>query len=338
MNRIGVIGAGAWGTALAAVAARAKREVVIWAHEPEVTEAINRRHENTLFLPGVELEPAIRATSELADAADVDAVFLVSPAQHIRSVTTRLRSCLSPGIAAVICAKGIEQGTQKLMTEVLAETLPATPLAVLSGPTFAAEVAHGQPTAVTLACADGELGAALIAALGQATFRPYLALDVAGAEIGGAVKNVLAIACGVVSGRDFGENARAALVTRGFAEILRLGRAKGAHIETLMGLCGLGDLILTCNSEQSRNMSLGAALGRGESLDDILGARHTVAEGVYTASAVTGLAERLGIEMPICAGVDQILNHGAQIDQVIEALLSRPFNVEPTGDPLPGPS
>ncbi|MFQ5533467.1 MAG: NAD(P)H-dependent glycerol-3-phosphate dehydrogenase [Sphingomonadales bacterium] len=335
MKKIAVAGAGAWGTALATVAARAGHDVVIWAREGDVVEAINARHENPVFLAGIDLDSRIRATGDLVDISDADAVLLVAPAQHLRTVTEQLRDHLAAGAPAVICSKGIEQKSLMLMTEVVAETLPDAPIAVLSGPTFAAEVARGLPTAVTLACADARIGAALIEALGQPTFRPYLAPDLVGAEIGGAIKNVLAIACGIISGRNLGENARAALVSRGLAEMLRLGRAKGASSETLMGLCGLGDLILTCSSEQSRNMSLGAALGRGQRLDDILGARHTVAEGVFSASAVAELAEKTGIEMPICQGVNRILNHGAGIDAVIEELLSRPFNVEPTGAPLP---
>ncbi len=334
MNRIGIVGAGAWGTALATVAARAGRTVVIWAREPEVAEDINTRHRNALFLPGVNLDPAITATADLAALADMEAVLLVAPAQFLRGVAQALRRHLKAGVPVVICAKGIEKASLKLMTEVVEETLPEAHLAVLSGPTFAAEVARGLPTAITLACADAGLGARLVEALGQPSFRPYLSADLIGAEIGGAVKNVLAIACGIAHGRKLGENARAALITRGMAEILRLGRAKGARIETLMGLCGLGDLILTCSSEQSRNMSLGVALGRGETLADILAARHTVAEGVATAEAVSALAESLAIEMPICEAVNRILHHGADVDAVIHQLTTRPFTVEATGEPL----
>ncbi len=229
---------------------------------------------------------------------------------------------------AVICAKGIERQTGALMSEVAAEALPGGPLAVLSGPTFAAEVARGLPTAVTLACADGDLGALLMAALGSRRFRPYLSDDLVGAQIGGAVKNVIAIACGIVTGRGLGDNARAALITRGLAEMVRLAMAKGAQPETMMGLSGLGDLTLTCNSQQSRNMSLGVALGRGEALADILAARRSIAEGVSTAPSVVALAGRLGVEMPICEAVDRVLHHNADIDATIEALLARPFKAE----------
>ena len=331
MKKIGIIGAGAWGTALAMVARRAGRAVVVWAHEAEVAAAINEGHENTLFLPGVALDPAIVATTELTGAADADAVLLAAPAQHTRNLCTALAPTWTPGVPVVICAKGIEENTSALMSEVVAETLPAAPVAVLSGPTFAAEVARDQPCAVTLACADGDLAEALAAALGAPRFRIYHSPDVVGALIGGAVKNVLAIASGIVEGRALGDNTRAALITRGLAEIVRLGLAKGARAETFRGLSGLGDLSLTCNAMQSRNFSLGVALGRGESLDGILAARASVAEGVFSAAAVTALARRLAVEMPISAAMDAVLNHAADIDATIAGLLARP-----PGDETPG--
>lgn len=328
METIGIVGAGAWGTALASVAARAGRNTLIWAREEEVAEAINNGHENTVFLPGVALDDEIRATTTLSDMAGVDAVLLAAPAQHLRGVASALRDCLAPATPVVVCAKGVERETKALMTEVLAEVLPDCTVAVLSGPTFAREVALGLPTAVTLACADPDLGNRLVQALGQPMFRPYYSDDLTGAQIGGAVKNVLAIACGIIKGRELGENARAALTTRGIAEIVRLGSAKGARVETLMGLSGMGDLMLTCNSEQSRNMSLGAALGRGEKLKAVLGRRNTVAEGVFSAAGVTEMAASLDIDMPICAAVNRILNHGLSIDDAIGELLSRSFKVE----------
>lgn len=327
MERIGIIGGGAWGTALAQTLRRAGRTVTLWAHEPEVVGAINDEHHNPLFLPGVPLDPEIRATGSLAVAAAVDVLLLVAPAQHLRGLAAGLAPYLAPTVPAVLCTKGIEHGGA-LMSEVAAAVLPATPQAVLSGPTFAAEVARGQPTAVTLACAEAALGQRLVAALGSAAFRPYLSDDPVGAEIGGAVKNVLAIACGVVMGRGMGDNARAAIITRGLAEMVRLALAKGGRAETLMGLSGLGDLTLTCTSQQSRNHSLGVALGQGETLAAILAGRRSIAEGVTSAAAVTGLAQRLGIEMPICAAVDAILNRGASIDRVIAGLLARPFKSE----------
>ncbi|GAA0571926.1 NAD(P)H-dependent glycerol-3-phosphate dehydrogenase [Caenispirillum bisanense] len=329
MQRIGVIGGGAWGTALAQTLRRAGRDVVVWAREPQVVDAINRRHENPDYLPGVALDPRIHATTEAIDALAADAVLMVTPAQHLRSVCALLAPRWPTGVPAVICAKGIEQASGLLMHEAVEEALPAdVPVAVLSGPTFAAEVVRGLPTAVTLACDDEWLGRALVEAIGTATFRPYWSGDRVGAEIGGAVKNVMAIASGIVEGRRLGDNARAALLTRGLAEISRLAVAKGGRPETLMGLSGLGDLMLTASSLQSRNYSLGFALGEGKALADILAGRKAVTEGVHTASAVVALAARLGVDMPICAAVDAVLNRGADLDATIQALLARPFKAE----------
>lgn len=328
MQRIGIIGAGAWGTALAATIARAGRDVILWAREPEVCAGINEARTNRTFLADVILPYTITATTELAVACKVDAVLVVVPAQFVRSLTDAMATCLKPGVPVVICAKGIERGSLLLMSEVIAGTLPTHPLAALSGPTFAGEVARGLPAAVTLASEDSGIAAALIKAITTPVFRAYRSDDLVGAEMGGAIKNVLAIACGIAEGRGLGDNARAALITRGLAEIVRLGRAKGARAETLMGLCGLGDLTLTCNAMQSRNFSLGHALGSGHRLDDILGNRTGVTEGVFSAEAVVALAAKLGAEVPICVAVDRILNHGASIDTAIETLLSRPTGVE----------
>lgn len=329
MNRIGVIGAGAWGTALAVTALRAGREVGLWAREPEVARAITERHENPDYLPGVPLDPRLSASAEPTVALRADAVFLVVPAQFLRTTCAMLAPHWPRGVPAVICAKGIERESGALMSEIAAQTLPkGTPIAVLSGPTFAAEVARGQPTAVTLASEDPVLGERLVAAIGTRTFRPYRSPDVVGAEIGGAVKNVLAVACGVVDGRGLGDNARAALITRGLTEITRLGVAKGGLPETFMGLSGMGDLILTATSMQSRNFSLGYALGQGESLAAVLAGRKAVTEGVFTAAAVVALAAKLDVDMPLCAAVDQLLNHGADLDTVINGLLARPFRSE----------
>lgn len=327
-DRIGIIGAGAWGTALTTVARRCGREAVIWARESVVVESINSEHRNTMFLPDTALDPEIRATTDLSEACDADAVLLVVPGQFLRGVCAELAADWKPDVPAVICAKGIEEESCALMTEVVAETLPNAPQAVLSGPTFAAEVAKGLPTAVTIACEDDGIADALTDALGSATFRTYRSTDLIGAEIGGAVKNVLAIACGVATGLELGSNARAALITRGLVEMLRLGAAKGAQRETLSGLCGLGDLVLTCSSEQSRNMSLGAALGRGERFEDIMASRRSVAEGVFNARAVVKLARDLSIEMPISEAVNAILHEGATIDAEIQKLLARPLGEE----------
>ena len=328
MQGFGIVGGGAWGTALAQVLRRAGRDVVIWAHEPETVEAINRAHVNTLFLPGVPLDPAIAATSDLAAAVRADALFLAAPAQHLRALCTTLGAALPARLPVVICTKGIEEGTGALMSEVAAAALPGAASAVLSGPTFAAEVARGLPTAVTLAARDSALGQRLIAAIGTRAFRPYLSDDVIGAEIGGAVKNVMAIACGIVMGRGMGDNARAALITRGLAEMVRLALAKGGRAETLMGLSGLGDLTLTCSSTQSRNHALGVALGKGEDLAKFLAARRSIAEGVSSAAAAAALARKLQVEMPIVSAIDAILHHGAGIDEAIAGLLARPFKAE----------
>jgi glycerol-3-phosphate dehydrogenase (NAD(P)+) len=336
MNRIGIIGAGAWGTALAIVLRGAGRQVTLWAYEAELVEAINSRHENPLYLPGIALDPAIRATAALAGLADAEALLLVTPAQETRAILARLAPQLAPGAPIIVCAKGIERHTGALMSEVAAEVLPETPLAVLSGPSFAAEVARGLPTALTLACEDAGLGALLLAGIGSARFRPYLSDDLVGAQIGGAVKNVIAIACGIVAGRRLGDNARAALITRGLAEMARIGLAKGAHPETFMGLSGLGDLTLTCNGAQSRNFSLGVALGEGRALAAVLGERRSVAEGVTTAISTVELASRLGVEMPISRAVHGVLHEGAAIDATIEALLSRPFRSERLGGATAG--
>jgi glycerol-3-phosphate dehydrogenase (NAD(P)+) len=327
LQRIGIIGSGAWGTALALVLARAGRDVTLWAHEAETVEAINARHENPVFLPGVALAPAIRATGRIDEAAATDAVLLAVPAQHVRAVSAGL----SPRVPVVICTKGIELQSGALMSEVLAETLPGARLAVLTGPTFAIEVARGQPTAVTLASSDESLGRDLAGSIGGRAFRPYLAADPVGAQIGGAVKNVEAIACGIVVGLGLGENARAALVTRGLAEMVRLARAKGGRAETLMGLSGLGDLTLTATSPKSRNYSLGLALGEGRTLASVLSDRRSVAEGVSSATATLALAARLGVEMPIAAAVDAVLHRGASLSDAVEALLTRPFRPEETG-------
>lgn len=333
MNRIGILGGGAWGTALALTLRRAGRDVLLWAFESEVVATINRRHENPMFLPGVALDRDIRATRELSEVAECDALLLVAPAQHLRGLATSLAAHLRPGLAVVICSKGIEEKTGALLSEVAAACLPRPQLAVMSGPTFAAEVARGQPTAVTLATENAALGKRLIAALGTKNFRPYLSDDVVGAEIGGAVKNVLAIACGIVMGRRMGDNARAALITRGLAEMVRLAHAKGGKAETLMGLSGLGDLVLTCTSLQSRNHSLGVQLGEGRGLKDILAERHSIAEGVTSAAATAALARRLRLDMPITAAVDAILHRGAAVDAAIGGLLARPFKTEAVAPP-----
>lgn len=327
-QHVTVLGGGAWGTALAQVAAAAQRRVTLWAREPEVVEAINVRRENAMFLPGIPLHAGIEATADLAKVADAQLILAVPPAQHMRAVLSALAPNLRTGGRLVLCAKGIERGTLALMTDVLAETLPGVTPAVLSGPGFAKDVARGLPTAITIASPDADLAQQIVATIGLPTFRPYVAHDLIGAEIGGSVKNVIAIACGMALGRQMGDGARAALITRGFAELTRLGLAMGAKAETLSGLAGLGDLVLTCASLTSRNTSLGAALGEGRALKEVMAERRSVAEGAESAPAVVALAAKHGVEMPICEAVEAIIAERISIDEAIKALLSRPFKAE----------
>ncbi len=327
IDRIGVLGAGAWGTALALTALKAGREVSVWAREPEVAEALGNGAGNPVFLPGIDL-PAMRASTDVGILSGVDAILSVVPAQHARAMFASLSGQLRPGTPVMLCSKGIEKSTLSLMTDVVHETLPQATPAVLSGPSFAADVARGLPTAVTLACSDQALGQALVQAVGRPTFRPYWSNDLIGTEIGGAVKNVLAIACGIVEGLELGKSAHAALIARGFAEMTRLAVAMGAQAQTLAGLCGLGDLVLTCSSTQSRNMSFGKALGEGRAAEDILAERNSVTEGVATAPALTELAAKHGVAMPICAAVHEILDGQKNVDEAMNALLNRPFTQE----------
>jgi len=327
-DKIGVVGGGAWGTALAQSTSVAGRDVLLWAYEFETITDINDHHQNRTYLPGVKLDRKVRATGKLTEIAECDAILLVTPAQHLRAIAANLSPHLSEGKPLVICAKGIEQSTRKLLSEVLGEVTPEATLAVLSGPSFAAEVARGMPAAVTLACADEALGEKLAHAVGHTTFRPYWTDDLVGAQVGGAVKNVLAIGAGIVTGKELGASAHAALVTRGFNEIIHLGEALGAQIETLTGLCGMGDVMLTCSSPQSRNMSLGIALGQGKALENVLASRKSVSEGVFTASAVVEMAKQLELDLPICAAVESVVSGAATVDQAIEDLLARPLRAE----------
>jgi glycerol-3-phosphate dehydrogenase (NAD(P)+) len=323
--KVGVIGGGAWGTALAQVAAQGGRETLLWALEEDVVAAVNRIHENPIYLKGVKLDPAIRATGNFSELADCDAFLVVTPAQHMRAILARM-PC--PGVPLVLCSKGIEESSGALLHQVARDVCPTSPIAVLSGPTFAHEVAKGLPTAVTLAGEDFALAERLRDRLAQPAFRIYVSDDVAGAEIGGAVKNVLAIACGVVEGKGLGENARAALIARGFAEMTRFGLAFGAQRETLSGLSGLGDLVLTCSSTSSRNYSLGLGIGQGRPAAELLSNRKTVAEGAFTAPVLARLAREKGVDMPIVESVEALVAGRAGVDQVLDALLSRPPRAE----------
>jgi glycerol-3-phosphate dehydrogenase (NAD(P)+) len=323
-DSIAVIGAGAWGTALALTCARAGRSVTLWEHDAANAENLKKKR-RSLFLPGVRIDDGIRIAADLADAARTQAILLVVPAQSVRSAATALSPLLAPGTPVIVCAKGIERGTKKFMTDVIAERAPNAEPAILSGPSFASDVARGLPTAVTLAARDSKLAADLAQAIGSASFRPYHATDVRGVEIGGAAKNVLAIAAGIVAGRGLGASAAAALITRGFAELARFGKAYGAKTETMMGLSGLGDLLLTCSSPQSRNFSFGLNLGRGQKPGEIHGG---LAEGVFTAPVLLEMARDRGVEMPISAAVAALLAEKLSVSEAIESLLTRPFRAE----------
>lgn len=335
MGQVAVIGGGAFGTAMACVLRRHGHPVRIWAREPEVAADINTRRENSIFLRGVTLPDGIVASNDFRSVLrGAQFALLAPPAQHMRGVTQQLRPSIAPGTPVVSCSKGLEQRSCALMSQVLAETLPENPVAIMGGPSFAAEIAAELPAGVTLACADPVLGEHLEREIGSARFRVYQSDDVIGAQLGGVLKNVLSIACGIATGRKLGASARATLVARGLAETVRLGLALGARLETFLGLSGIGDIDLSCNSPQSRNMSLGIALGTGRRLADVLAERVTVQEGVHSSSAVAELAARLGVEMPIVHAIDRVLNHGADLDSTIDDLLALPAGVETAVVPM----
>ena len=326
-QNITILGAGSWGTALAVSTHRAGRDVAIWGRDMAILESLAAGQGNPAYLPDIQL-PAISTSSDFAILKDADAILSAVPAQHTRLTLKACAPFIKTGTPVVLCAKGIERNTRKLMTDVLAETVPGAVAAVLSGPSFASDVARDLPTAVTLACADENIGKALVSAIGRPAFRPYWTGDLIGAEVGGAIKNVLAIACGITEGLKLGKSAHAALIGRGFAEMQRLAVALGAEEKTLSGLCGLGDLVLTCSSTQSRNMSFGKALGEGGSVDEVLASRATVTEGVATAPALLELANEHGVELPICQAVGAILSGSHSVEEAISSLLTRPFKEE----------
>ncbi|HET7163739.1 MAG TPA: NAD(P)H-dependent glycerol-3-phosphate dehydrogenase [Pseudolabrys sp.] len=325
IQRIAVLGGGAWGTALALTCARAGRNVTLWEYEPDNAASLEKKRESR-FLPGVRIDNEIKVTRDLGDTANSDAILLVVPAQAVRSVVTSLASLVAKHTPLIVCAKGIEHGTHKFMTEIIAECAPVAVPAILSGPSFAADVARGMPTAVTVAASDGKLALDLAHALSAGTFRPYHSTDVRGVELGGATKNVLAIAAGIVTGKGLGASASAALTTRGFAELVRFGKACGAKTETMMGLSGLGDLILTCGTPQSRNFSCGVALGKGEKPDTA--AHGKLAEGIFTAPVLLEMAREKNVEMPISVAVAAVLSGKLSVDEAIESLLTRPLKSE----------
>lgn len=324
-QRIAVLGGGAWGTALALTCARAGRDVTLWEFDVGNAEQLSSKRESR-YLPGVKLAETIKVTRELDDAARAEAILLVVPAQAMRSVISAVAKLTTDATPLVACAKGIERGTRRFMTEIIAECAPKAVPAILSGPSFAADVARGLPTAVTVAATDAKAAVALAHAINAGAFRPYHSTDVRGVELGGATKNVLAIAAGIVTGRGLGASASAALTTRGFAELVRFGKACGARTETMMGLSGLGDLVLTCSTPQSRNFSCGIALGKGEKPDTA--AHGTLAEGVFTAPVLLEMARERKVEMPISAAVAAVLSGKTSVDEAIESLLTRPLKSE----------
>jgi len=326
-NVIGVIGGGAWGTALALVAANAGRKTVIWARESDVVESIRRTRQNAQFLAGVLLPSGLRATGDLAEAARADALLLAVPAQHLRASLTALAPLIAEGTPLVLCAKGIERGTGELLTEILAEIVPHAQPAILSGPSFARDVAKGLPTAITIA-ARPDIAQALQASLAHAQFRPYASDDMIGVALGGAAKNVYAVGCGIAEGLGLGESARAALLTRSFAELARLGEALGARPETLMGLSGLGDLVLTASSPSSRNFAFGLKLGRGVPMSELRAPGAPLAEGVETAPALVARARMVNVELPIAETIAAVLDGMLPAGQALERLMSRPLKPE----------
>jgi glycerol-3-phosphate dehydrogenase (NAD(P)+) len=324
MTSIGIIGGGAWGTALAQAFAVNGSNVLLWAREAEVVESINAAHENMLFLKGIKLSPALKASADLAEVARRDILLLVTPAQHLRSTLKTIKKDLGTNAILVICAKGIELDSGKLLSEACEEITPDHPYAVLTGPTFASEIARGLPCAVTIATKDKDAAKILQENLATKRFRPYFTDDVIGTQLGGALKNVIAIASGVVHGKGLGESARAAIMTRGVAELAELAAAMGAKRETLLDMCGIGDLMLTASSMQSRNFSLGAALGEGKSMEEILSQRNAVTEGVHTAESALSLAKKYGVIMPITETVNRCLKGQLSIDDAITELMGRP--------------
>lgn len=329
MSKIAIIGAGSWGTALGLAAERAGSSVVLWSRDQEVLDSLRADKSNILFMPGVAFASDIEVTENYADTFDAEALFVVIPSQVVRDVLVGMKEQGLPADKPIVlCSKGIEKSSLMMMHEIAAEILPDNPLAILSGPNFAKEVAQGLPAATALACKDIKLAEKIAAMISSPSFRPYMSDDIVGAEVGGAVKNVIAIACGIIAGRELGENAKAALITRGMAELTRLCTAKGGEAKTMLGLSGMGDLVLTCSSELSRNMSLGLALGKGASLQEVMADRIQVTEGVASSESVTALAKKLEISMPICESVYDILYQGADIDNTIQTLMERPLTFD----------
>jgi len=327
-KEISVIGAGAWGTALAEVISRQGNKVNLWARESDVVKNINTLNTNDLYLPNTKLSKLIIAHNNLNDVLDCDLLLMVTPAQFMRSILDDLKSDLNEEVPIVLCSKGIETKTLNLMSEIAEAIIPNNTIAILSGPTFAIDVVKNKPTAVTLACKDLDIGKNIADSINLPTFRPYLSEDVIGAQIGGATKNVIAIAAGVVEGQNLGDSARAATIARGYTEINRLAVELGGKEETLSGLSGMGDLLLTCNSKNSRNFSLGIKLGQGLNVKEATNNLSSVAEGVYSAKAINKLSNKLDIDMPITNAVNDLIEKNKSVDEIIDDLLSRPLKKE----------
>lgn len=328
MKKIGILGSGSWGTALGKALARDEREIILWGRDPDLVAAINKQHENIVYLSRVDLPKTIRATTDLNDLLDVEALLLVTPAQKTREILEKFSANLPSWIPLIICSKGIENETGILMSDVVEEVTSGNPIAVLSGPNFAHEVALGLPAATTIASQDRDLGFLLVESFGSQAFRPYYSSDPVGVQLGGALKNVYAIASGITTGRNLGQNASAALITRCLAEIARLGMRMGADYKTFSGLSGVGDLMLSCSSERSRNMRFGISLAQGKTPDEIMSATRSVFEGYHTAFSIKKLAKNADVDMPIAEAVYQILYENANIDKAIQVLLARPFSEE----------
>lgn len=327
-QNITVIGTGSWGTALAQTLATKELDVTLWARRKDVADEVNKTHTNTARLPGVTLNPGISATTNLQEALKNDTILMVTPAQSMRSVLEQMKPHIRENHVFVLCSKGIEQDTLLIMSEVAAEILPSTKTAILSGPNFAKEIALGKPAATTLACTNQTLAETLQNVIASKVFRPYVTTDIIGTQVAGALKNVIAIACGIAKGLEMGESARASLITRGLAEITRLGMAMGAKPETFLGQCGVGDMMLTCSSEQSRNFSLGLALGKGTPLSDILKDKKSVSEGVHTAKTCAALAKKYACDMPVCTNIHACIHDELSIDQALKIILNRPLKSE----------
>ena len=327
-NSISVIGAGSWGTALAQILAVKGLDVTLWARRAEIADEINEKRTNETRLPNVPLNESISATTQLQETLISDIILMVTPAQVMRSVLEQMKAYIRPEHVLVLCSKGIEQESLLLMSEVVDEILPGTKTAVLSGPNFAGEIARGKPAATTLASTDQDLAETLQNIIASPFFRPYVTTDIIGTQVAGALKNVIAIACGIAKGLDMGENARASLITRGLAEITRLGITMGAQPETFLGQSGVGDMMLTCSSEQSRNFSFGLSLGKGSSISEIMEGKNTVSEGYFTAKTCAALVKKHACDMPICTNINACVSGSSSIDDALKTVLNRPLRHE----------